>query len=662
MRIPTLAIRSLTLAIGFGLAFHSAASDLTAVSTRLAASTKGTNGNPALPPSATLVVFGSPIGPSRPDNRGAATMSAASLLSDDIDRLSSLTPGDVLAVLDTDVLPLAEDQAVSLKRLFDAGVPVLLQSDGQAPAAPSLVTSLFGIAPTAGDALFHRNADGGVEVFTAPAGQEADVANLLSAMMAGMPRQPDPAEGGQYRLAAGVEADVAEGAAVLPARHFDVNFVDPSGEILGVTGIDVVRSRTRSTDLKLVTLTSKVSVKPKRAGIVDGGRDRKNLWGAYLPLKYRLQHNLAMDGVTPTYLDHFPVTDGRTEYTQVDTESRGFTVGGSTGTELSSTGKPDDVLASKVPFNLSFGYEHKWQTSLSMTFNDYSMLAAPVGPGSVSWEALIAPKLVNVLIKRWGADLPQLTEEKMTPMMRAAAFNTLSQWKLPGDYEGMAKVTVSGGYDLDRKEWWWERTNVRHGKGVDTRSVFADFVLDMSDPYLSAEITVLIRSATGSGACLRDNQGSVGLAPCNATDRRQMWGLDASSRYVNRGSLRCLSVQPATRSVITDTCENIAYEKQWQWRADRLHSLMDHGNYRLYVEGGAVHYHAPAGRFQDYPVNPYGSPLEPWTNYPNSPRPGIDVQPAPLGNRPLEIGPEWASFQRVGDDQRWRVEILRMGL
>lgn len=658
MRIPTLAIRSLTLAIGFGLAFPSVASDLTAVSPRLAASSiKGTSGSAALPSSVTLVVFGPPAGPSRADGRSAATMSAANLSSDDIDRLSSRPPGDILAILGTDVLPLAEDQAASLKRLFDAGVPVLLQHDGQAPVSPSLVTRLFGIAPAAGDALFHRNADGGVGVFAAPEGQVADVGNLLSAMMAG--QRPDPAGGGQYRLTA---ADAVEGAAVLPARHFDVNFVDPSGEILGVTGIDVVRSRTRSTDLKLVTLTSKVSVKPKRAGIVDGARDGKNLWGAYLPLKYRVQHNLAMEGATPTYMDHFPVTDGRTEYTQVDTDSRGFTVGGSTGTELSSTGKPDDVLASKVPFNLSFGYEHKWQTSLSMTFNDYSVLAAPSGPGSVSWEALIAPKLLNVLIKRWGADMPQLTEEKMTPMMRAAAFNTLSEWKLPGDYEGMAKVSVSGGYDLDRKEWWWQRADIRHDKGVDTRSVLADFVLDMSDPYLSAEITVLIRSGTGSGACLRDNQGSVGLAACNAADRRQMWGLDASSRYVNRGSLRCLSVRPSTRSVITDTCENITYEKQWQWRADRLHSLVDHGNYRLYVEGGAVHYHAPAGRFQDYPVNPYGSPLEPWTNYPNAPRPGIDIQPAPLGSRPLEVGPEWASFRRVSDDQRWRVEVLRQGL
>ncbi|WP_448098204.1 ricin-type beta-trefoil lectin domain protein [Luteibacter yeojuensis] len=659
MRIPTRVTRSLTLAIGFGLALPTVATDMAAVSARLAVTAKDGSGGSAPRLSASLIVFGS--SPTSPASSlaGVSTLSAADLLPDDIERLSQLPAGSALAVLGMDALPLAGPQAESFQRLFDAGVPVLLLADERVPMDIPKVTAVFGIAPANGDALFRRNPEGGVQVFAAPAGQVGEAVDLVSAMMSGSsPRdRPSPDAGKTARLAEGLPD-----ATLLPARHFDVNIVDPAGEITGVTGIDVVRTRTRSTDLKIVTLTSKVTVKPQRTGIVDGDLSGGNLWGTYLPLKYRLQHSLVTDGVSPTYMDHFPETDGRTEYTQVDTEHRGFTIGGSTGAELSSSGKPDDVLASKIPFNLSLGYEHKWQTSLSMTFHDYSMLAAPGRPGLVSWDALIAPKLSGVLIKAERAGMPRLTEDKMTPMMRAATFNALSQWNVPGSYEGMAKISVSGAYERERKEWWWQRANVRRRTGFDTRMVTTDFVLDMSDPYLSAEITVLIRSATGSGACLRDNQGSVGLAPCNAADRRQMWGLDASSRYVNRGSLRCLSVQTSTRSVITDTCANITYEKQWQWRADRLHSLVDHGNYRLYVEGGTVHYHAPEGRFQDYPVNPFGSPLEPWSNYPNSPRPGIDVQPAPLGNRPVELGPEWASFRRVSDDQRWRVEVLRQGL
>jgi hypothetical protein len=280
----------------------------------------------------------------------------------------------------------------------------------------------------------------------------------------------------------------------------------------------------------------------------------------------------------------------------------------------------------------------------------------------VTWKALIAPKLENVLVKRWGADMPLLNEDRMTPMMRAMTFEAMSYWKVPGMYAGLANVTITAGYKLDRKKWWWNRTQVKHSRDSVSRDVALDFVIDLTDPYLSAEITVLIRSATGSGACLRDHGGVVDLAACRATDRSQMWGLDAASHYVNRGSGRCLAAQPATNSVVTESCENVTYEKQWQWRADRLHSMIDHGRYRLYVEGGQVRYAAPAARFPDFPVNPYANALEPWTNYPSAPRPGIDHIMGPAGSRTLDVGEQYATFPRVSDDQRWRIEVLRQGL
>lgn len=653
MRIPTLAIRSLTLAIGLGLTVPSIAFQ------GPAAPVVKLPSSPLEP--GTLIAFGDAPRLSKSARAGdVTTIPASALDADTIDSLSAAPPGGALAMLSSHALPLSDADALVLKRLFDGGVPFLLHIDSKAPEHLAHATSLFGIAPTVGQVLLRRDPGGHVRVFSPSADSEADAADLLSAMLQGA--TPDPSSGKQGARIA-IDALSAEGEPLLPSRHFDVAIVDAGGEVSGVTGIDVVRSRTASSDNKIVTLTSKVTLKTAKNGILDGSRTKKNLWAAYMPLEYRLRHGVTIDGATPTYLGHFPETDGRTEFTQVDTENRGFTIGGSTGSELSSSGKPDDVLAAKVPFNLSFGYEHKWQTSLSVSFKDYSMLAVPGNDASVQWKALIAPTLKHVLIKRWGADMPQLTEDRMTPMMRTATFNTMSQWKIPGAYEGMAKVSVLAGYALDRKEWWWERTNVRHRAELDLRDKGVDFTVDMSDPYVTAEITVLIRSATGSGACLRDKNGSVELTPCNAMDRRQMWGLDASSRYVNRGSGRCLSVQPSTRGVITDTCANVTYEKQWQWRADRLHSLVDHGRYRLYVESGSVHYHAPEGRFQDYPVNPFGSPLEPWTNYPNPPRPGIDFQPAPAGSRPLPVGEEWGSqFRRVSDDQRWRIEVLRQGL
>lgn len=600
MRIPTLAVRSLTLAIGLCLSVPSFAADVP------------------------------------PVIEGVMTIS-------------------------TSQLPLPPQERLSVMQRFDTGTPVLLHRDGGSHEDLAHASALFGIAPTQGDVLLRRDNRGAISVFSSAGGAMVDPLDLVSAMLAGM---PEPASTSHTHTSrADADASSSDGSSPLPGRHFDVNFVDANGEISGVTGIDVVRSRTVSTDNKMILLTSKATVRTTENGVVNGNDTKTNLWGAYLPVEYRLRHTLTANGVTPTYLNHFPETDGRTEYTQVDTQKRGFSIGGSTGAEMSGTGAKDDVLAAKVPFNASFGYQYEWTTSLSMSFLDYSLLVYPDGNNAVQWKAVVAPRLKDVLLKHWGAGIPPLTEDKMTPMMRAMTFNAVSQWKLPGAYEGLATVTVSAGYKLDRKEWWWNRTNVRERLNVVSRDVATDFVLDMSDPYISAEITVLIRSALGSGMCLRDNGGNVDLAACNATDRRQMWGLNASSQYVNRGSRDCLAVDPLTRNVVTVGCKDAQHEKQWQWRADRLHSLANHGDYRLYVAGGQVRYHAVEGQFQDYPVNPHASPLLPWTNYPNSPRPGIDMQPAPAGGKPLPIQQEWASqFRPVSDDQRWRVEVLRQGL
>lgn len=246
-------------------------------------------------------------------------------------------------------------------------------------------------------------------------------------------------------------------------------------------------------------------------------------------------------------------------------------------------------------------------------------------------------------------------------MMRAATFEAMSYWKVPGSYEGLANVTIAAGYRVDRHHWWWNRTQLNYAHEPRDREVPREFVVDMSDPYLSAEMTVLIRSAVGSGACLRDNGGTVSLAPCVTTDRSLMWGLDGASRYVNRGSGRCLTAQMATGSVVTEPCENITFEKQWEWRADRLHSLIDHTRYRLYVAGGQAHV-APKGRFWDFPANFSSPALEPWTNYPAAPRQGVDLIVGKAGTRPMEIGPEYAGTPAVSDDQRWHIEVLRQGL
>lgn len=615
--------------------------------------------SPDQPAITAVVSFGDPSVRPPSDSSPPSALAIPLIRPADAARLAPETSRHLLVMVDASSLPLARDEAGILSRLFIQGSPVLLSMNSPTPDDLVHVAAAFGIAPTAGDAILRKDGDA-VAVFASSAQSSADASALLHALHATTEPSPD-ANIAMASVQSASPGDADEGAPVGPGRHFDINVVDARGEISGVTGIDVARSRTVSSDYKMLTVTSKVTIAPETAGVSDGAKTGKNAWTADLPVEYGLRHEITAGDAEVTYLDHFPVTDGRTEFTQDDTETRGFTIGGSTGSEVSATGKKDDALAAKLPFSLSLGYEHKWQSSLKTTFQDYSIQATPRTPGTVAWKAFIAPKLVNVLVARERAGMPELSEKWMTPMMRATTFEAMSYWKVPGNYAGLANVAVTAGYDLDKRKWWWNRSDIGQSRQREARSAVTEFVIDLTDPYLSAEITVLIRSATGSGACLRDSAGLVGLVACDATDRSQMWGLDEASRYVNRGSGRCLTARPATRSVVTESCANVTFEKQWQWRADRLHSLVDHSTYRLYVAGGEVHV-STKGQFADFPANFSSPALEPWTNYPAAPRQGIDHVVGSAGTRPVVVGPEYAGTPAVSDDQRWRIEVLRQGL
>jgi len=648
VKASTLVLNALTIALGLGLTHAVPAAVAPPLLSRMAISPE--------PTAEILVVFGKSDYPAAsPDGMGNVVLPAASLTGAVIAALAAAPSGKVLVSLSSRDLPLSSGDAASLGRLYEGGIPVLLHMDDDSDEGVARVSQLFGIAPATTGHVVVRGAEGGPQIYTA----EGDATSLRDLLVAAAGQVPTPSPSATARRR--IDADGGDAKPPAPTRRFSVNFVDEIGEVAGVNIIEVVRSRTNSSDAKLVNILSRVTVQTSDNGVVDGDRTGKNLWGTYLPIEYRLSQKLTAEGVQPRYLSHFPETDERTDYTRSETKTRGFSIGGSLGTELSSSGKPDDVLAAKLPFNVSLGYEYSQQSILSSTFKDYAILAVPKAPDSVEWKALLNGSLNGVLVSRGTATTPRLSEEKMTPTMRAITFNTLSEWVLPGAYEGLATVTVSAGYELERTEWWWQRTQVKSARTRVTRDVPASFVVDMSDPHLTSEITVLIRSAVGTGACLQDD-GDVVLAACNVMDRKQMWGLDASNRYVNRGTGRCLTADTASRGVMTRPC-GITFEQQWEWRADRLHSFIDHAKYRLYVEGGRVRYHAEEGRFQDYPVNPYGSPLEPWTNYPGAPRPGIDHQPAPAGNRPVAIPNAWGTtFRPVDAEQRWHLEVIRQGL
>lgn len=578
----------------------------------------------------------------------------------------NLAPGavrHVLVVVRASSLPLGEEDAATLARLFQQGAPVLVRMDSRTPDDLARVGAQFGTAPTIGDMIV-RNEHGDIGVFASASEAVADAEALLDAFAADadMPRPPHPEADPDATLP---EADVPNPAVGLPGRTINFSLVDPKGEINGVTKVEIVRSRTMAADFKLLRVSSKAKIAPARAGVTRNTSPDLEVI-SHLPIEYNLRHDVAVSEGDLVNLDHFPVTDGATEFKQEETETSTFSIGGSLGAEVSPTGKKDPKLGAKLPFDVSFGYEHKWQSTLSNSFKDYSLQAGPELPTAVAWNAVIAPRFEHLLrMFVHPSSRFENPAKKMTPMMKVAAFDAASYWQMPGTYEGPLSVTVSVGYKLDRDYWFYKggHRGVAPKREIDVvhNVVRNTFEIPMSDPYLTAELTVLIRSATGSGLCLRDNGGVVDLVACQPTDSSQQWGFDEASRYVNRKSKKCLTAQPAAGSVVTEACGNLTFEKQWQWRADRLHSLIDHERYRMYVAGGQVLI-SKKGRFPDFPANFSSPALEPWSNYPAAPRQGIDLIVGRAGTRPVPIGPEYAGLPAVTDDQRWRIEVLRQGL
>jgi hypothetical protein len=246
-------------------------------------------------------------------------------------------------------------------------------------------------------------------------------------------------------------------------------------------------------------------------------------------------------------------------------------------------------------------------------------------------------------------------------MMRSASLESYTLWELPGTYTGLATVSVGGGYDLDRTEWWWERTQVKSQQNTDIYNSEEKYTLDMSNPFLTREMTVLIRSADSTGKCISGSaNSSTTLESCVASDSQQLWGLDSESRYVNRATQRCLSVRETDGALITNSCA-LDNRQQWEWQADRLHSLYNR-EWRLYAENSQLKIIPDSSmHFQNTPKNVFNPLNIPWASYPLAPS-FQDVMPNHLGPSP-QISPEWVDrYQGVDTRQRWRIEILRDGI
>lgn len=646
----------------------------------------------------TLIVFDSRPSGSVLDISQEKILFAADLSWDELKKIAADTTFPTLAYLDIAAIKDDREALETASEVFRSGVPVLLKMGHSTPERAKLVSKIFGISGPFGYAVFHRDRNSEVQIYRLEGDDEQNImvsARLLLAELRlkaeagpieneliGLPRvmlnvQGPPQEGPIFnefsplpRVMYNIQNPPQETPPFdqfvgLPKLTYNINMQSPTKEMTSVVNIDVIRSAARSQDRKFVSIkTSATTIRTAKNGITIGGFEsggtKRNLWGAYLPHAYRFTHGLTATNITPILVDSAPASDARTDFSFTETKTTGFSIGGTLGTEFGASKDANVTYAAKSPFNVNFGFNYSHSKMLSYMFKDY-LLQASLNGSKMTWNVPIDSKLRGALIERLTHRLPKLTEDKMTPMMRSASLESYSLWELPGTYTGEAIVSIGGGYDLSRSEWWWDRARLRNRHVMDTYDDEQTFILDMNSPFLTREMTVLIRSADGIGRCIAENADfSISLQACAPSDPRHQWGLDSESRYVNRATNRCLSVRETDGAMITNRCA-LDNRQQWEWQADRLHSLYN-AEWRLYSEGRRLKL-IPDGsmHFQNTPKNPFNPLNIPWASYPLAPS-SEDVVPNHLAASP-RISPDWVErYRGVDRRQRWRIEILRDGM
>lgn len=655
--------RSLTAAIGFALLAGAA---MTAPSTLFAHEPLVSHHVSAVGP---LVFFGG-TGHAYHVRRFAGTVSDDRIMYgnrlNDVDMGRLKAPGtQAMVVIAASELDQLGESRARLSALFEAGVPVFVcMDDGDRHA----VSRFFGVAPSGGDVIFVREKNGNIDILGSAQDEAHWTPQWSSASAAALGRFQAEAASVPVETAFrdAVSTDDDNGTVPILRIH-EGTFETGTDEITGKLAIDVIRSADRSGDDKEIHVYVWPTYAPRGyesrgAGIYEGHKEGVNLSAAYLPWTYRVSHKVSAAGQNPQMVAHLPATETSTEFNYEKSSERTFNIGGTSGDSLSADGKPDSLLAAKIPFNLSVGYSHTTREQLAFSFKDYALLAREVDAGKrMLWEAPIADRLKHVLVEKVYSDRVDLTEKHMTPMMRTAGIATSSMWKLPGTYEGIASVEISAGFDLNTKKWWWDGPTWRHSDTTAPVERSRSYDLDLSHPYLTREITVLLRSEQGMGGCVTQRSGVVELAACDPMNRGQMWGLDSEGRYVNRGNKQCLQADFQTKSLLTKAC-SLSNDQRWEWRADRIHSGYDGRLHRLHVQNGQLRIVVDAGRFEDLPVNPHSPALKPWSGYPAKPITG-ELIPAPYGTVPGHVPADWsAKYGNTGVEQRWSPVVLRAGL
>lgn len=434
--------------------------------------------------------------------------------------------------------------------------------------------------------------------------------------------------------------------------------------------IVIVREVSPSIDEKVVIVRTVVNQVPSLHGLdMWGDRAREPDYGNILtmPSYYEVATTLTAPGLDAgqiRLISQAPRSDGTTERIIQDKVGVKTSVGTAASAELTSAVAKDGGFSlGKLPVSFNAGFEQTSERSVTMTLKDYFTESAATrgdaGDVSALWRFRLAPDIANDLWYSyshyrvgpgWLFNLA-----KVTPMMRRATIETLSEWRLPGSYNGPIDIATRGLIENSTRfatissmdTWPDDEADIGHLTRV-----------DLGSPHLERQPVVRLQSLSGVGRCLtqaQSDQPAVTLAPCgNGSDgAEQQWYLDGDHTYRNVASRQCLAADPLGGGVRTESCTGAMLNKQWQWRADRLHSTyMDGGSWRLHVRDGVPRAIFDPTRHQEIGSNPFHHLLRPWSSYPQAPTTG-DVVPAVAGASPA-ISQGLLRHEAVSAEERWQ--------
>lgn len=432
----------------------------------------------------------------------------------------------------------------------------------------------------------------------------------------------------------------------------------------------VVREVSPSRDEKVILVKTVVSQTPTAHILsMHPAWEREETYGMYMtiPATYEVETTLtgtALGDKQIRLVSQMPRSDGATDRIIQDKVSVKTSVGAGTSAELTSAvEKGGGFSLGKLPVSFNAGFEQVSERSITMTLKDYFTEAvatrSDAGEVSAVWRFQLAPDIASDVWYSYShyrvgpGWLYGLA--KVTPMMRRATLETISEWRVPGDYTGPLDITTRSFLDLTSRRG---SHSFLHTWRDDDASVGHHTRIDLGSPHLERQPVVRLQSLAGIGDCLtqpRSDDTAVAMMPCGhgSSGPEQQWYLDSDHTYRNVGSRQCLSADPMGGGVRAEACEGAMLNKQWQWRADRLHSVyMDGGSWRLHVREGVPMAIFDPTRHQEIGSNPFHHLLRPWSSYPQAPTAG-DVIPAVSGASPA-ISQGLLSHTAVSADERWQ--------